>query len=685
MKTPKAKKIPKMIKTFGDCRKDPYYWMNQRDSKDVLSHIKKEQAYFNSFMKPLETLQKNIFKELKLRIPQKDSSPPYLAKKHFYWSRFEKNKEYPVFCRKKQGEKKSHIILNVNQLAKKHVYYDLSSSSLSFSHRILAFAYDTEGRRFYTIGFKDLKTNTILSQKILNTAGSMVWANDDDTLFYIHQDQTTLRSYQVFKYSLKTGKSHLVFEEKDETFDVHLYKTLSEKYIFIQSSSSMTTESRFVLAHRPDQNFKVFEPRKRRHKYYVEDGENVFYILTNSDRCKNYRLDRASLSRHGFKHWKNILPHNPKVYIEDFDVFENVIALEVRKDGLTEIMLMDRKTKKVSTLPIQKGGHTVGLGVNCNYKTKTLRFEYETMAQPECVYDYNILKGSKKLVKKKKIPGGFDSKKYQCVRETALARDGESIPISLIYKKDQFRKGNPPLYLYGYGSYGYSMEPSFYPHIFSLVDRGFVFAIAHIRGGAEMGKRWHEKGRLLYKKNTFYDFVDCSRSLIQKGWVHPKKLYAGGGSAGGLLMGSIINLAPQLYKAVIAHVPFVDVLTTMQDKSIPLTTGEYDEWGDPGKKKYYDYMKTYSPYDNIRKNKFPHILAASGYHDSQVQYWEPMKWVSRLRDFHQGKSQILLYMDMGTGHSGATGRFQRLKLLAIEYTFLLHLEKVYRRGGKHKP
>ena len=668
MKTPKAQKIETILK---DKRVDPYYWMNKK--KEALPYIKEEEKYFEHQMKGAKKLKNQIYEELKRKIPGKDSTPPYLFKNYIYWSRFEEKKEYPIYYRKKRTGGHEEILLDVNQLAEGHSYYSLSNISLSFSHQIAAFSVDTVGRRFHTIFFKNLETNKILENSIPETTGDMIWANNDHTLFYIKQDKKTLRSHKVFRYDLKTQEHTLVFEEKDETFSVDIYKSLSEKYIFIQSLSSMTTEARFISADSPERKFEIFLKRQRNHKYFVEDGKDCFYILTNSKSCKNYRLDQSPIEDKN--DWKNIFPHNKEIYIEDFHVFEDFIALEVREKSLTQVFLMDRKTHQIKKLPVPASPHVVELSTNANFKTKLLRFSYESMVRPETIYDYNVLTGENKLIHQKKLAVPFNSDQYHQERIYIPARDGIKVPVSLLYKKSLFKKHSNPLYLYGYGSYGYSMEPFFSQNILSLVDRGFVFAIAHIRGGAENGKWWYEQGRLLNKKNTFTDFIDCSEYLLKQGYG--KRLYAVGGSAGGLLIGNVLNSRPDLYTGLVAHVPFVDVMTTMQDVSIPLTTQEYDEWGNPEDKVYYDYMKSYSPYDNIKLGHFPHLLVTSGLHDSQVQYWEPLKWTARLREFQKNNSLILLYMDMSSGHSGSTGRFKRLKLLALEYAFLLHLEQSF--------
>ena len=672
---PKAKKQTHTHRLFGDLRKDPYFWMKNRDHKDVLKHIKNENKYFDCEMKSTKKLQSKLFKEMKKRIPSQESSVPYKDGSYYYWIQYKNRKEYPIYCRRKVRSSQVEVLLDVNQMAQKNKYYDVGSISLSFSQKIMAFCVDSVGRRFYTIYFKNLETHQIFSQKIKNVTTDFVWGNDDDTLFYVQQDPQTLRDDKVYRYSLKTKKSELIFQEKDSTFNVGLYKTLSDKYIFIQSSSTLTTESRFIRADQPQDSFKIFQKRKRGHKYFVMDGEDRFYILTNSKGSQNYRLDESSLLKHSFKFWKNVLPYQSSLYIEDFEVFEKWIVLEVRKKGLSQILFLNRKNHRTRFLPLKGESYVVGLGTNAEYKTEKFRFLYESMNELSCTYEYHVLRQTKKLLKRRKLAVSFNSQKYVCLRRMVRVRDGSLVPISLLYRKDKFKKGSNPLYQYGYGSYGHCLEPSFYTNIFSLVDRGFVFVLTHVRGGAEMGKHWYEDGKLLKKKNTFYDFIDCSDDLIQKKWVHPQKLYAGGGSAGGLLMGSILNLRPKLYKAIIAHVPFVDVVTTMLDSSVPLTTGEYDEWGNPQNRKFYRYIKSYSPYDNIEKKEYPFVWVTTGYHDSQVQYWEPLKWVARLREHQQASNPILLHVDTESGHSGTTGRYKRLHQLAQEYAFILSLNE----------
>ncbi len=681
MKKPQADQIIKKLRAFDDVREDPYFWMKQRDSQKVLDHLKEEQKYFDEHMNKTLLFQEKLFQELKSRIPPKDSSAPYPFKNYMYQTRYEEKKEYPIYCRRKKNSEESaeEILLDVNELAQEHSYYSVGSLALSSSQNLAAFSVDSIGRRFYTIFFKDLKTQEILSQNIPQTTGEVIWAQDDETIFYTKQDPQTLRSHQVYRYNIKTQKEECIFEEKDHTFHVSIYKSLSEEFIYVQSSSTLTTEYRILSAQNPEEPLKVFLERKKGHKYYLADGKDVFYILTNSHVCTNYRLDVTSIHQPDMNHWKTVFPHDPDIYIEDFEVFSDFIALECREKSCSKVLIIDKKSHVVRPVEVfseQTNCHVMEMDSNANYQTDLLRVSYESMTQPEMIYDYSIKDKTAKLIKQTKLAVPFDSSLYHEERFFVSAQDGEKIPLSIIYKKDLFQQGKNPLYLYGYGSYGMSLEPDFSPHIFSLLDRGFVFAMAHVRGGAEKGKKWYEEGKLLKKKNTFKDFIDCAHYLVSEQWVHPKKLYAGGGSAGGLLMGSVLNMRPDLFNGMIAQVPFVDVLTTMQDQDIPLTAGEYDEWGDPSDPVYYNYMKSYSPYDNIRENKFPHILVTSGYHDSQVQYWEPMKWTARLRDFQKNDNPILLLMDMDSGHSGTTGRFKRLKQLVVQFTFLLKLENL---------
>ena len=672
MKPPQPEKIKKILKHRCGKREDPYYWMNKRGSKKVLSHIRKENKYFKFQMKPHKKLKEKLFREIKKKIPQKESTAPYLSNNYWYWVQYKKNKEYPVYLRRKLKEKKPQTLLDVNHLAKGHRYYHVGSFQVSHSHHLGAFSVDTKGRRIYTAYFKDLIKNKILKTKIKNTAGYVIWSNRDDILFYTTADPVTLRQNKVYRYCLKTKKSKLIYEEKDESFTVGVDKSLSEKFIFIQSFSTLTTEVRFIPADEPLQKFKLFKKRKRGHQYFVTDGLSHFYIRTNSKGAKNFRLDQAPIQNP--KHWKTLIQHDPHIYIEDMEVFKGWIALEVRKKGVSEIGLLSRKTKKTHFIEFKKGAYFVELGDNEMYDSPHLRVEYESMTEPYRVYDYHLKTKKLKLIKKKTLPVPFDSKKYQSLSLRVKARDGAFVPVSLVYKKSLFKKGKNPCLLYGYGAYGISINPHFSTSVFSLVDRGFVYAMAHVRGGADLGHEWYEQGRGLNKKNTFYDFIDVSRFLIKKGCCHPEKLFAQGGSAGGLLMGAVLNEAPHLYRGISAHVPFVDVLTTMLDKKIPLTTGEFDEWGNPEKKKYYDYIRSYSPYDNIKKGKWPSVFVESGYFDSQVQYFEPLKWVSRLRENQEDpKNLILLSMDMDSGHSGATGRFKRLHSIAEEYAFFLQL------------
>lgn len=669
-----AKKIEKVLEIHGDKRVDPYFWMNERDSKEVLSYLHEENRLAEKVLKPTQPLQDKLFIEMKSRLKEEDSSVPVLIDHHYYYTRFEQGKEYPIHCRKfKDLEAKEEVILDVNELAQPHDYYSLAGPYLSHDHKVLAFAVDTQGRRFYNIHFKNLESGEILPQVIEDTTGNLAWANDSNTLYYTKQDPETLRSHQVHRYYLKDSQSQLLYTEQDETYHLSLYKSKSKKYVFIHCGSTLTTEIRYITADQTQGEFKVFAPRRRGHEYEVEHGGDRFYILTN-DQAKNFRVMETLETETERSHWQETVTHRTDVLIEDIELFENYLVLEERSNGLTQLHIIDRsEPKKETYIEFPDPSYVVNMGHNPMFKTKWLRFHYESLNQPPSVFDFHMDTEERVLKKQKEVPG-FNPDHYESHRTFAKAQDGTLIPISLVYKKGLKKDGQNPLLQYGYGSYGMNIEPWFQSNIFSLVDRGFVYAIAHIRGGSVMGRHWYDDGKLLKKMNTFTDFIDCSEHLIKEGYTSPKHLYALGGSAGGLLMGAVINMRPDLYNGVIAAVPFVDVVTTMLDTSIPLTTGEFDEWGNPQQEEYYSYIKSYSPYDNVAVQDYPHLFVKTGYHDSQVQYWEPAKWVAKLKDLKTDNNILILRTDMDAGHTGTTGRFKRLKESAMEYTFFLMLE-----------
>ena len=659
----------------GDVRQDPYFWMRERDTKPVLNHLNAENDYAKANLQASKPTADILFGEMKARIKEDDSSAPSRKGDYFYYTRYEKGKEYAIYCRQKGAlTAPEEILLDINILAQGKKYYSAGVVDISTNHELLAFIVDDVGRRFYTIHFKNLKTGEILKQKIANTTGSWTWASDNNTGFYSQQNPETLRSEKVFRYNLSANKATEVYYEKDDMFNVGVGKSLNGKTIFIETSSVNSSEYLYTSAERPEENFKIFLKREKNHEYDLEDGGDGFYVRTNW-KAVNFRLMKAAYTASNKNQWRDVVAHRKTVYLQSVAVFEAFIATEVREKGLAQIEIRHRKDKKKSLIGFKDPVYLAGIGLNEEYATNTLRYSYSSLVQPDAVFDYNLKTKKSVLIKQKEIPT-YEAKKYASERVWAKAKDGSRIPISIVYRKDTFKKSQNPLFVYGYGSYGLSMEAQFRPNVISLLDRGFVYAIAHIRGGQELGRDWFEKGRLMHKKNTFTDFIESTEYLLKSGYGKPGHVYMQGGSAGGLLMGAVMNLRPDLYHGVHAAVPFVDVLTTMLDASIPLTTGEYEQWGNPNEKKAYNYIKSYSPYDNVKPQKYPHLLITTGYHDSQVQYWEPLKWTAKLRENNQAETLILMKTEMGAGHSGVTGRFSRTREIAEEYAFLVWLESV---------
>jgi oligopeptidase B len=677
---PKAKIIPEKLKKHNEIRIDNYFWLNDRENPEVIDYLNQENAYYESMTAHTKDFQKELFEEMKGRIKEDDQSVPYLYNGYYYITRFEKGQDYPIYSRKKGSlEAKEEILFDCNELAKGHSFFQLGGLSVSPDNRFASFGTDIVGRRIYTIKIKNLETNEILSDTIENTTGGSVWANDNQTLFYTRQDKVTLRADTIYKHKLGTDAKDdvLVYEEKDETFNVSVGKEKSKKYIVIGAESTMTTEYRILNSDTPDAEFKVFQPRVRGLEYSISHFGDSFYILTNKDKATNFKLMKTPENATEKKHWKEVIPHRESVLIEDIEIFRNYLVVEERANGLNHIRIMPWNGEEEYYLPFGSETYNAYTTTNVDFDTDVLRYSYQSLATPSSVIDFNMKTKSKEIKKEQAVLGGkFDKNNYIEKRIWATAKDGTQVPISLVYHKDLKKDGTNPLLLYAYGSYGVTMEPYFSTTRLTLLDRGFIFAIAHIRGGEDLGRQWYEDGKLLKKKNTFTDFIDCSQFLIQEKYTSPAHLYAEGGSAGGLLMGAIINMAPELYHGVIAQVPFVDVVTTMLDDSIPLTTGEYDEWGNPNTKKYYDYMLSYSPYDNVKAQVYPNMYVSTGLHDSQVQYWEPAKWVAKLRTHKKGDAVLYLNTNMDAGHGGASGRFEAIKELAKEYAFLLDLEKI---------
>ncbi|MES2578000.1 MAG: S9 family peptidase [Bacteroidota bacterium] len=677
---PVAKIIPKSLEKHNETRIDNYFWLNDRENPEVIDYLNKENTYYDAMTAHTKDFQKELFEEMKGRIKEDDQSVPYLYNGYYYITRFEKGQDYPIYSRKKGNlSANEEILFNCNDLAKGHSYFQLGGLSVSPDNKFASFGIDIVGRRIYTIQIKNLETGEILSDKIENATGNSVWANDNKTIFYTRQDKVTLRSDKVFKHKLDTDAADdvLVFNEKDDTFNVSVSKEKSRKYIVIGSGSTLTTEYRILNSDTPDGEFVVFQPRVRGLEYSISHFGDSFYILTNKDKATNFKLMKTPENATAKENWKDIIAHRKDVLLEDIEIFRNYLVVEERSNGLNHIRIMPWSGAGEYYLPFGSETYNAYTTTNVDFDTDILHYSYQSLATPSSVIDFNMKTKEKEIKKEQEVLGGkFDKNNYIEERVWATATDGTKVPISLVYRKGLKKDGNNPLLLYAYGSYGVTMDTYFSSTRLSILDRGFVFAIAHIRGGEDLGRQWYEDGKLLKKKNTFTDFIDCSKFLIQEKYTSPKHLYAEGGSAGGLLMGAVVNMAPELYNGVIAQVPFVDVITTMLDDTIPLTTGEYDEWGNPNVKKYYDYMLSYSPYDNVKAQKYPNMFVSTGLHDSQVQYWEPAKWVAKLRTQKTNDTVLYLNTNMDAGHGGASGRFEALKELAKEYSFLLDLEEI---------
>lgn len=670
---PLAAKKPKELTIHGDTRMDPYYWLNERENPEVIDYLTAENQYTDTMLAHTKAFQEKLYNELVGRVKQTDMSVPFKDNGYYYITRYEEGQEYPIHSRRKGNlEASEEVMLDVNVLAKGFDYYAVGARSVSPDNKLLVYSEDTLSRRIYTLRVKDLTTGQLLPDIIPNTGGGATWAEDNKTIFYATKD-TTLREFKIWKHKLGTpvSKDQLVFEEADETFGAFVYKTKSKKYIVIGSYSTLSQEYRYLDASNPDSELKVFQPRKRGLEYGIEHYNDIWYIRTNKD-AKNFRLMKTPVTATSEDNWTEVIPNRDDVLLEGMDVFKNYLVLSERKAGITQLRVIPTQGKE-HYIEFGEKAYVAGTSVNPEFDTDILRINYQSMTTPNTTYDYNMNTKQKTLLKQQEVLGGFNPEDYRSERIMVKVRDGVEVPVSLVYHKDTPLDGTSPCLLYGYGSYGASMDPGFSMSRLSLLNRGFVYAIAHIRGGEEMGRQWYEDGKLLKKKNTFNDFIDCGKYLVEHKYSSAKGLYAMGGSAGGLLMGAVLNMAPDLWAGVIAAVPFVDVVTTMLDESIPLTTGEFDEWGNPKEKESYDYMMTYSPYDNVEAKNYPPILVTTGLHDSQVQYWEPAKWVARLREMKTDKNPLLLHTNMEAGHGGASGRFRQFKEISLEYTFLLDL------------
>lgn len=686
---PIAEKQAKELTIHGDTRIDNYFWMRLTDeqktakdkddqTKKVETYLEAENAYFDKVTAHTKEFQENLFQEMKGRIKEDDSSVPYKSNGYFYITRFEKGKQYPIYSRKKKNlEAPEEIIFNVNDEAEGHEYFQLGGLNVSPNNKLAAFAVDTVSRRQYVIRIKNLETGEVYKDEIKNTTGGSVWANDNKTLYYTLKDPVTLRSEKIFRHTLGTDASEdvEVFHETDETFGTYVYKTKSKKYIVIGCYNTVSSEFRVLSADDPEGTFKIIQPRERDLEYSISHFDDAFYILTNKDDATNFKLMKTPIGNTSKEHWVDVIPHRDDTLLEDISIFKDYLVLEERTNGLSRIRIKRWDGSKDEYLPFDEETYSVSVYANPEFDTEIIRYAYNSFTTPNSVVDYNMKEKSKDVKKEQAVLGGtFDKSNYKSERVWATARDGKKVAISLVYHKDTKLSKDTPLLQYAYGSYGYTIPDGFSTTRLSLLDRGFVYALAHIRGSQYLGREWYEDGKMLHKKNTFTDFVDCSQFLIDNKYTSADHLYAMGGSAGGLLMGAIVNMNPELYNGIVAAVPFVDVISTMLDESIPLTTGEFDEWGNPKNKKYYDYILSYSPYDQVEAKEYPNMLVTTGYFDSQVQYWEPAKWVAKLRDVKKGDNVLLMHTNMDAGHGGASGRFDALKETARDYTFFLALE-----------
>ncbi len=674
------KKIPTKLEKHGHVRVDHYYWLRERENPEVIRYLNEENDYATREMAHTRQLEEKLFAEIKGRFKQTDMSVPYRRDDYYYFTRYEAGKEYPIYARKRGSlEQPEEVMLDANVLAEGHEFFSLGGWAVSSGQDLLAYAVDTEGRRIHTTYLKNLRTGEILPDVLPNVTENLVWANDNRTLFYAKQDEVTLRQYRIYRHVVGTDRAQdrLVFQEDDERFVAYIFKTKSKKFLMIVSAQTITQEYRYLDAGEPQGEFKVFLAREREHEYHIDHYEDRFIIRTN-DQAKNFRLMSTPVAKPQREHWREMVPHRDDVYLGDFELFKDYFVLEERSRGLTQIRVVSWSGESDYHLAFNESAYRAVLGANPELDTGTLRFEYTSMKTPVSICDHDMATKQRTLLKQEDVLGGFDSDRYVTERLYVRASDGVEIPLSILYRKGLTKTGDNPLLLYGYGSYGFSIDAAFSSPRLSLVDRGFVYAIAHVRGGQEMGRHWYEEGKLLKKKNTFTDFIACAEFLIQEKFTRPEKLFAMGRSAGGLLMGVISNLRPDLFKGIVAEVPFVDVVTTMLDPSIPLTTGEYDEWGDPNQKTYYEYMLSYSPYDNVERKNYPAMLVTAGLHDSQVQYWEPAKWVAKLRELKIDRSRLLLKTNMDAGHGGASGRFRRHQETAFSYAFLLDLAGIHK-------
>jgi len=683
VKAPIAEKILFERNIHSDTVMDNYYWMidyfkKGPKSNEVVDYLHAENAYVDTVMAGTKAFQEKLFKELKGRIKEQDESVPYLKRGYYYYNRTEEGKQYYKLCRKRGTlDAPEEVLLDVDNMAEGHPYFSATGFSISPNNKLMAFGVDTVSRREYTIYVKNLETGELFKEAITGTTGGVAWANDNQTFFYTAKNPETLLTEKIMKHRLgeDSKNDQVVYEEKDKSNYIGVGRAKSGKFIYIYSGATSSSETRFILADEPDSAFEVFQPRLKEVLYEVTALEDRFLIVTNKD-ALNFKLMECPLDKTGIENWKEVIPHRKEVLLEGVDEFSGFIVISERRNGLTQLNIRNLSNGELHYLDFGEAAYTAYTVANMEYDSVKLRYNYSSLTMPLATYDYDMQRREKELLKQQEVLGGYNPGEYVTERLYATARDGIKIPISLVYKKGFQKNGQAPLLLYGYGAYGVSIDPSFSSTRLSLLDRGFVFAIAHIRGGQEMGRQWYEEGKLMKKKNTFTDFITCGEYLIEQQYTSKAHLYGQGGSAGGLLMGAVMNMAPDLWNGIIAQVPFVDVVNTMLDESIPLTTNEFDEWGNPKNEEAYTYMKSYAPYENIEAKAYPNLLVTTGLHDSQVQYFEPAKWVAKMRAIKKGNQILLLKTEMDFGHGGASGRFDYLRDIALNYAFLFALEGI---------
>ncbi len=675
MKPPIAEVKPHEMTIHGHTRTDNYFWLKEREDEKVIKYLEDENAYTKKALSETEKFQEDLYKEMRSRIKEDDESVPYKDNGYFYYTRYEEGKEYRLRCRKKETlDAEEEVFIDENEMAEGLDYFSLGGVEITDDNKIAAFGIDTVSRRLYTIQFKNLETGETFPERIPNCSGGGAWAKDNKTFFYIAKDTETLRTNKIMKHVLGTdpAKDVEVFSEDDETFSCYTWRTKSKDLIMIGSFQTVSSEYRMLDAGNPEGEFAIIQPRERDHEYNVSHFEDKLYIVTNWE-AMNFRLMETSMDKPGRENWKEVIGHRTETLLEGIEIFKNYLVVDERTNGLPQLRIIDQRSGDEHYMDFGEEAYTAYVGTNMDFDTEVLRYGYSSLTTPWSTLDYNMTTKEKTLMKEQPVLGDFDRNNYQTERVMVTADDGTQVPMSIVYRKGIEKDGTNPTLLYAYGSYGASMDPYFSSVRLSLLDRGFVYALAHIRGGQEMGRQWYEDGKLMNKKNTFTDFINCGEYLVEKNYTTTDGLFAMGGSAGGLLMGAVVNMRPDLWKGVVASVPFVDVITTMLDESIPLTTSEYDEWGNPNEKEAYEYILSYSPYDNVVKQAYPNMLVTTGLHDSQVQYWEPAKWVAKLRVNKTDENLLLLHTNMEAGHGGASGRFESLKETAMEYAFMFKL------------